>query len=515
MFERLTGERGVPLAFALAVFLSSALYFLFGDRHLDLADEGFLWYGVLRTRAGEIPLRDFQSYEPGRYYWSAAWSFVFGQGILGLRASLAIVQVLGLVFGILVCRRLTGNVAWLIACAGILSVWMFPRHKLFEPGMAMAAVWVAVRLIEAPSARRVFQAGLFAGFAAWVGRNHGLYSALALIATVAILFRAARLPPLGVAVRSFAVGVVAGSSPLWGMLVLVPGFAVAFHESIVFNVTRAVNLPLPYPWPWRFDLQGRHGLDLLAALGMAAVFVLPVLLYPAGLVAAVRMPPPHLRQRAPLVAATLVGIFVFHHASVRSEILHLAQAIHPLLILMFAMVLASPRAVVRVFGIVMIGGLTVLVVPNANVWVTHLWPGRQTPVVEHDVAGHRLQLPAAQAADLTLIETAIRSHVGTADTLFVAPTRPTFYPMFGKVSPVWWLYILFPLSDAAQHATIARLEAAGVRWVLLLDETVDGREDLRLRNSNPLVFSYLTGTFVDVDDAPLPPNYRLLRRRAP
>src|SRR5687768_5291732 len=123
MTGRLPRERAVAVAVvsALAATCAGTLYFLFGDLNLDLADEGFLWYGVIRARVGEIPLRDFQSYDPGRYYWSAAWSVVFGQGILGLRASLAVMQALGLVFGLLVCRRLTANVLWLTACAAILA----------------------------------------------------------------------------------------------------------------------------------------------------------------------------------------------------------------------------------------------------------------------------------------------------------------------------------------------------------------------------------------------------------
>ena len=37
-------------------------------------DEGYLVYGASRTRMGEVPIRDFRAYEPGRYWFVVALS---------------------------------------------------------------------------------------------------------------------------------------------------------------------------------------------------------------------------------------------------------------------------------------------------------------------------------------------------------------------------------------------------------------------------------------------------------
>jgi hypothetical protein len=500
----------------LAAALAAGQYFLFGHINLNLADEGFLWYGVLQTRAGEIPLRDFQSYDPGRYYWGVAWSFLFGQGILGLRASLAVVQGIGLFIGLRVCRRAVQSPMALAACAAVLAAWMFPMHKLFEPAIAITAVWVGVRLLEAPSSRRMFEAGAFVGLAAWLGRNHGLYSGLAFGSMIGLLLWKRRGQSPRQSLTSFVLGGMAGGTPLWIMLLVVPGFARALSESIAFNITTAVNLPLPYPWPWRFDFTGTDTFVLLANVCTAVAFALPLVLYPLGLIIALRTRPEQLAGRAAIIAATFVGMFFIHHASVRADIPHLAQAIHPLLMLTLVIpVCMSERTSVRLPGLIIVGAWTLVVALNSNPQYMELRPRLGFAFVDHEVAGDTLRLPSFQAAELTAIEAVVRSHVGPDDRLFVAPTRPAFYPIFGKTSPDWWLFFFWPATDIAQQRTIARLEAAHVQWALVLDEAIDGRDDLRFQNSNALVWTFLTRSFVRVEEPRLPPNYSLLRRRTP
>src|SRR5437764_1613083 len=168
-------DRQVLFLALVALVLTGALFFV--QRRIDWnpSDEGFLWYGAVRTAHGGVPLRDFRSYDPGRYYWAAAWAKVLGDGILALRLSTALFQACGLFCGLLAARR-TVKSRWGLALVGVLLlVWMSPRHKLFEPAMTMAAVLVGVRLLERPSLRRSFGAGVLVGLAGILGKNHGLY----------------------------------------------------------------------------------------------------------------------------------------------------------------------------------------------------------------------------------------------------------------------------------------------------------------------------------------------------
>lgn len=134
-------DKNIILALAVSFVLTALFYFLQADIGLKIGDEGFLWYGTMATASGKIPFRDFQSYDPGRYYWTAAWSFILGDGLMALRLSVAIFQGIGLFFGLLAVRRVVSS-WWGLFLAGLLLIlWMHPRHKLFESSIVMMAVF--------------------------------------------------------------------------------------------------------------------------------------------------------------------------------------------------------------------------------------------------------------------------------------------------------------------------------------------------------------------------------------
>ena len=95
----------VALLLFLTAFLVTIFFMWQGHLGFSLWDEGYLWYGAQRVLQGEIPIRDFQSYEPGRYYWAATFMYLFGDnGIMALRVSVAIFQAIGVFVGLfLIC----------------------------------------------------------------------------------------------------------------------------------------------------------------------------------------------------------------------------------------------------------------------------------------------------------------------------------------------------------------------------------------------------------------------------
>src|SRR4030095_1128432 len=235
----------------LAIVLAGASFAVQGRQGISLIDEGFLWYGAQQTAHAKVPLRDFQSYDPGRYYWSAAGMRLFGEGAVSLRFSETLFQILGLWAGLLAASRVIQNWTLLVAVGVMLTLWMFPSHKLFDSALLLCGIWIAVRLIEEPSSARIFTAGFFVGLCVFFGRNHALYNFLAQASLLLFLhFKVGPLLPIS-HLGMWVAGIMAGLVPTIAMFVAVPGFFASYIESIQSIFRHRTNLALPIPWPWR------------------------------------------------------------------------------------------------------------------------------------------------------------------------------------------------------------------------------------------------------------------------
>src|SRR5579863_7576626 len=104
---------------------------------------------------GHVPVRDFESYEPGRYYWGALFFWLLrDHGIVTLRLALASFGAVGIGCALLTLRRVIPEIPLLALAGVIFALWMEPRFRVFEITLSLAAVLVGVRLLEAPTARR-------------------------------------------------------------------------------------------------------------------------------------------------------------------------------------------------------------------------------------------------------------------------------------------------------------------------------------------------------------------------
>ena len=479
--------------FALALTLVSLSFALQGNIGLDLGDEGYLWNGTLRVAKGKIPIRDFRAYDPGRYYWCFAWSKLLGRGILGIRRATAIFQFFGLWAGLLAASRAIESF-WLLALAGLLLIWwMHPRHKYFEHSITLMAVLAAVTLIEIPSPTTYLLVGVFVGMSGFMGMNHGIYGFLSFSVLIPLISIEEGVGNFGRNYGLWLGGVVVGYAPMHAMWLLIPGMFRSFWSAKVMSVLGrgTTNLALPVPWPWRAQQTHRGFIDRLSDLFLGIHFVLLPVFYAAAITWILLAGSPD--ELPLLTASSVVGGVYLHYAFSRADLPHLCQAMQPFLlaVLSIAFALGKPIATATIFGALILAGFFTL---RKNLPImTKL--NKSQDFVEYELHGDKLQFHGEFAGVLDRLTHYVEQHVAPKDPIFIAPITATLYPLLKKETPVRSDFLVYPETAETQEEIIRDLETRHVHWALIDDIALDGRDDLRFRNTHPLVWKYIETYF--------------------
>lgn len=495
----------------LALGLVAISHFLRFRTGLNLSDEGFLWNGALRIGQGRIPIRDYKSYDPGRFYWCWAGMKLFGTGLLGLRHSAAVFQALGLWAGLAALGSVTDHV--LALCLGGVAcvIWMQPRHKLFEHAMALIAVFTMARLIGEPSVSTALFAGMVTGFAGVMGRNHGTYAFVSSFLTLGLLSLMGRVEAPGALLAVWAAGIVIGYAPMWGMFLFVRGMFRRYlnDKVLVFFRRGGIDLALSPPWPWTVKYAGLTPLDRVSRFLTGLHFILLPAFYTVTLGWLVLGG--QFADNAVLSASCIVGLCYMHHASSRSDLAHLCQVMQPFLCGVLALFYSTPNPLVFWLAPLGLIAIAILVIRQIDPWMDRLkHPERYTEI---EILGDRLMILRGVASLITHIRALTARHLAPGDGLFVAPHLALLYPVLQKQTPVRSDFLLFPETDAVQDELIGDLEKRNINWALTQDVALDRRDDLRFRNTHARVWAYLERNFDRIQTTELNEQWDFWRRK--
>jgi len=465
-----------------------------------LGDEGYLWYGVRRLLAGEVPVRDFMSYELGRYYLAALPMWATAQdGILALRAVLGAVAALGVGLALhALWRAHPPALATLVLQGIIFAAWMAPRHKVWDDTVSIGLVLIVQAFLDRPVPRRGFVLGVVVGGAAVIGQNHGIYGLTASALAWLLCWRMGQRPDTATAM-AWAGGIVAGYAPVWLAWCLVPGYAAAAWDAIHYLLVeyKGVNLPLPLPWPWKAQVIGGG----LQAWTFSAWFVALQLALAWGVVTLARRGREWMAAHTLACAALIVALPYANVVFSRADTAHLAQAIAPLLMLVFALSAAS-RSTRRVSGVVAcvvaLGSLP-LVLPLHPGWI-----GRHVAVAKVQVGMDWVKLPGF---DRQMLSAGLQAP-GPGGVLAL-PYYPGLSAALDERSPTWEIYPIFPRSQEFEQRELSRLEATPPRLVLVASAPIDGRPDLAYERTHPLIDAWIKARYISVQ-SPAPAGIQAL-----
>ncbi len=480
-------------------------------------DEGYLWYGALRTLAGEVPLRDFRSYEPGRYYWCALWMLGLGRGLVQLRVVVHTFYFLGLTSGLLALR--SGGAGWpaVAAAAVILVAWEHKPYTLFEPALGMFAVLAGVLLILHPGYGSILMAGVCVGVVAFFGVNYGLYTGAALFGLTVLESLKTTSVALFPGIGAFALGALIGSLPLLVMFVCVRGVFTTFLERRVRAVAarRSSNLPLRVPWPWRqapatvygFGSSGIRLIEYSIGKVVGLLFLLlPVFAWSVAIWVVIS-PWSEIQDHAALAAAAAFGAFNLHHAFSRADLFHLPQAMPALVLGVFAL---AGHGLDFIVPALLLGAATAVVVISTHPRIERR--RHRSDYARHDIAGSPVWIRRSSAEFVDRLSAIVKARLRPGDPLLAVPVLAELLPILDRRSAVYDTYCVYPANAQEQERMLRSIDEQHVRLAFVSEYGVDGRDDLRFPNSHPLVWARIESEFERLEVAELPPTFNVFYR---
>jgi len=78
---------------------------------------------------------------------------------------------------------------------------------------------------------------------------------------------------------------------------------------------------------------------------------------------------------------------------------------------------------------------------------------------------------------------------------------------------MWEIYPIFSRAQAFEQAEIERIKFANPGFAIIFDLGLDDREDLRFRNTHPLLQQYILDNFEPVDGYSKNHVYHIYKRR--
>ena len=491
--DRAAAVRSSPAPLLLAIAVPLAMFAVQGRVGLGLGDEGFLWYGAQRVLAGELPLRDFQAYDVGRYYWSAAWMWLAGDsGVVVLRAGNAVAACGTVALAALLIRGDRSSTSSTTIGVLTFALWMYPDFKVADSFAALLLVAGLARALYAPGPRGWLLHGTCIGIAGVIGINHALYGVVGLVLGVLYLLHCGWRPDRRAAL-ALAGGVLLGYAPMLALHVAAPGFSAAYVD-FVAQLFEAGSTNLQRPLASLGDaasLDWRHDGRAFRTLLKSAFFVAApcFVLFCAW----------RLRRRGDgrrvahpvFAAAVLTSVPYAHYAWSRADLVHVAVDVLPLLVAAWTLPGRSGATARAARWPLLPAGLLVasLVALLPNEPAYQLWRGEPRERVV--VGGDALRVAPQVARDLAMLERLMATDAADRRAFYAAPYWPAAYAVASRRSPTWEIYSLVPIGRERQERELRRLVAADIGFAVVSTVPVDGRTDLGFGRTHPILADWL------------------------
>jgi hypothetical protein len=481
---------------------------------IDLADEGYLWNNTLATVDGMVPVRDIASYDPFRYYFCAFFVLLFGRGVFAIRMAMAVVQAVAIFSTLNFLDRYAQNKyckpLLILLAIGIL-MWFAPYHKSIDIAMPIFSISMLAYLLSSEKRHRFLHVGIFVGFSAFIGKNHGAYNLLIFGVAILFLWITTERTHLLKKALAFVIGIVIGYLPMLGMLAFIPGLFTKYMNSIFgIVVNQSTNIKLPIPWPWTLDFSQGLSSANISMLLVGLFFMVVPIIYVTALIWFVYKKRKGQAANVGIFAAALVGLVYVHYAFSRADVGHVAHSVMPAIILFCLWAATCKKQVVIQWTIIILIALySFLTIGQTNrlynyykgVFPYPIEIGRDQETVFVDKVTYDVVTAVQEIKE--------KYDIKDGEVLFL-PHSPGMYPVMDMHSPTYNTYFLHQASAEQQETMIQDMKRNHTKYVIYdVNTLVDGvREDLAFYNTYPMVYDYIINNYA-VHESVLPEGYKL------
>jgi hypothetical protein len=488
--------------FFVSLILSLLFFLIRWNLDFSPLDEGYLWSGSDEVLRGKIPLLDFRSYDPGRYYWCALFAKIFGPGLLSIRLACSALQFLGLWWILRSARFLDGRQEiWLW---GFLSaLWMYPYFKIFEIVITLGTLALSFSLIQEKGLGPWLRAGLLVGVASFFGRNYALYSSIS-FATLWILRRIKSHDVTTKHLAAFLLPALIGLIPIAFLALLNPDFGWTWINTCRLVRSKGYFPFFPYPWPWMRDRVAMLSPD--GSFGFSILFLILPFFYAMlmGLALFNR------RLHAQTLGAVVTGLPLLHYIFSRADVAHLSVVFQPFLFCIAALSAHSKWKKCILYGCLLFSLWTIFPASGMKDYLFHkeLWP------VQVKLRSQPWRVSADTGQLINTLNRELQL-VPSGENIAFLPYLPGLYPAFNLSSPLWDLYTGFYISEEEQNRTIRELESHRVTRVLLACQTFVSDRPTDYASIHPKTYRYLQNHYLVHRISTLDPYYYWLIRKDP
>ncbi len=485
----------ILLLFTMMCVMSVYLW----EAHLgiNLSDEAFLWYGAAAVNHGNVPIRDFYAYDPGRYYFTAfIMQLVGNNGIIASRIAEILVQGLGFFLALFLLIRMMEwnkriNFIYLFFAAMTLLLWMIPLYKSFDVTASIILISILTYLIEKNTLTAIFWTGVTIGIIAIIGRNHGVYGAVAGTSVIVYLSLTRHQYSIITALKYICIGVVIGYLPMILMLIFIPGFTHAFFKGIIdLILSKSTNLYLPILWPWLASTMRDF---------ICGIFFIAILLFCFCSLSMILIKSKNKSISPTLIACAFLSLPYAQYIFSRADVIHLAIGIFPFLIgtFVFLYQVFNKSSIILLLSMMTIFILSIIV-------VLPLHPGAQSYHDKQwgyiDISGSQLKVDPDALNKIEMFKRLISQYAPNDQPFLVVPFNFAMYSIFKRTSPMWDFYSLFPRSFHDQADDIERIKKANPRFIVIYDEPLDGLKERQFHYTHPYIFNYIADNYELVHD---------------